>query len=374
VWALPHGVSAAAPRAGAAPRGGCDDTPAAMTSLPTWLAATRVLLQVLLLLAVAAARGRRCITPTRGTGPHQLPPLLLHKAQLVVLLPTTHRASLPPQSQYVSEAVVALADAWRAQPPPPPPLPQRRRRLVIVVFDAGSAHTPPLHHPSLAQLRARVTAKMLEFELWPVSIHFLEAGSILCTDHDIVDTASQRSGQSNWEANRVYGAAPCSGVGGGRSKAAAMVMSRPRKPTRRSSQRILLHRQAADYALLLLATASALGAPPLLRTGPSLLLWEDDNIPCAGMFAWLRTAAARVRHMQGGSFGFIKVGMGGSGFLFDGQQNGALTLRELAKFVLDSGMPVDVAIHEFFRQQAGLGRYGGLLMRRARCLPATAPQ
>ena len=104
-----------------------------------------------------------------------------------------------------------------------------------------------------------------------------------------------------------------------------------------------------DYATLL-AAGVHLGASPRSvanHTWPPLVFLEDDNEVCVDVFEQLTRV---IQNIPLRPFGFVKISMGGN-FLFDGGAHQPQMLWELTSFMLANvaTLPVDVAIHEYYR-------------------------
>jgi hypothetical protein len=74
-----------------------------------------------------------------------------------------------------------------------------------------------------------------------------------------------------------------------------------------------------------------------------VLLWEDDNLVCPGLFILL-TKFRQLAAAKSPNFGTLKVGLGGSGYLIN-----AIHIQNLVYFVfgLLFSANIDIAIHKF---------------------------
>eukprot|EP01043_Picozoa_sp_COSAG02_P023352 COSAG02_NODE_1244_length_13677_cov_50.752246_10_plen_105_part_00 len=103
-----------------------------------------------------------------------------------------------------------------------------------------------------------------------------------------------------------------------------------------------------DYTMLLAAAVHLAASSKTVanHTWPPLVFLEDDNEVCADVFEQL----VRVTQSISRPFGFVKIAMGGN-FLFDGGIHQPGMLWELTSFMLANiaTLPVDVAIHEYYR-------------------------
>lgn len=244
---------------------------------------------------------------------------LLATATAVVLIPTVPRSIRG--DGYLRGTLDSLVQAWAARPSKGP-----FERLHIVVY-RGTSRQQKQRHRVFEELADEYSTR--DAEKPGPTFHFIDSSAIPCSVHRRV-TAASRS-QKWWSSTH----APCS-----------VAAPRPREPTALPGRK---QAQTMDYTMLL-AAAVHLGAGSKKvanHTWPPLVFLEDDNEVCADAFEQL------VRVMQSiprRPFGFVKIAMGGN-FLFDGGTQQPGMLWELTSFMLANiaTLPVDVAIHEYYR-------------------------
>ena len=250
---------------------------------------------------------------------------MLASATAVVLIPTVPR--LRHGEGYLRGTLDSLRQAWTARPVGSP-----FERLHVVVYSGTSRRRQ--RHEVFEQL-AKEHSTRSDGNPGP-SIHFIDSSAIPCSVHRRV-SAAPTTINHEWASMRATcpGAAP-----------------RPQVPAALPAQK---QAQTKDYVMLL-AAAVYLGAGPRSagnHTWPPLMLLEDDNEVCGDIFEKLTGV---MQAMSRRPFGFVKMSMGGN-FLFDGGLHQPRMLWELTKFMLANiaTFPADVAVHEYYRQQASLG-------------------
>lgn len=251
---------------------------------------------------------------------------LLATATAVVLIPTVPR--LRRGEGYLRGTLSSLHQAWTARPAGSP-----FERLHVVVYSGTSRRRQ--RHRVFEQLANEYSTRSHGKPAGP-SIHFIDSSAIPCSVHRRVSAASTTNNHE-WTSTRA---------------ACPVAAPRPRVPTALPAQK---QAQTMDYVMLLSA-AVHLGAGPRSagnHTWPPLVLLEDDNEVCGDIFEKL---AGVMQTMPRRPFGFVKISMGGN-FLFDGGLHQPRMLWELTKFMLANiaTFPADVAVHEYYRQQASLG-------------------
>ena len=276
---------------------GASRHPAAPQRGGAWLAST--------LLASCCAAHSASAAPDCAAGDPLLP--LLEAATMIVAVPTAPRPHLSPGAHYLPEVLASLQTDWggfvRAG---------GTGHLVVLVYDTASREGGPRNtfrrnHGAFNKLARKGAVQRLLAGGAPMSAVFLTAAQVGCTVHGEVraaEAAAAAAAGSSWLPSWLVGASsadtsepfandaicPTGTAAAAAADAAGTWIPRtpPFQGTELAPQK---QRQTMDYAFLLLAIAPTLMAA---RNGAPLLLWEDDNTACPGLFAFLQEARSAV--------------------------------------------------------------------------------